>query len=62
MAAAPHHGDPGRRKSVSVKEGRAFIAAQGPLAGTVDDFWRMVCHHRVETILALTECDRGGAG
>ena len=42
------------------EEGRRFIAAQGPLAWTVDDFWRMICHHRVETILMLTECDRGG--
>ena len=39
--------------------GRNFIAAQGPLAWTVDDFWRMVCHHRVETIVMLTECDKG---
>jgi len=33
--------------------GRAFIAAQGPLKGTVADFWSMIAHHRIQQIVAL---------
>jgi len=39
--------------------GGNFIAAQGPLRGTVEDFWSMVANHRVQRIVSLcgnSEC------
>nr|XP_020660413.1 phosphatidylinositol phosphatase PTPRQ [Pogona vitticeps] len=33
-----------------------FIATQGPLPGTVGDFWRMVWETRSKTLVMLTQC------
>lgn len=33
---------------------RAFIATQGPLPNTVDDFWRMCWHERVPCVVMIT--------
>ncbi|KAG8439517.1 hypothetical protein GDO86_005642 [Hymenochirus boettgeri] len=37
-----------------------FIATQGPLPGTVGDFWRMVWETRSKTIVMLTQCFEKG--
>uniref|UniRef100_A0A8C6EMI9 Phosphatidylinositol phosphatase PTPRQ n=1 Tax=Marmota marmota marmota TaxID=9994 RepID=A0A8C6EMI9_MARMA len=40
-----------------------FIATQGPLPGTVGDFWRMVWETRAKTLVMLTQCfEKGRAG
>ncbi|XP_053398077.1 receptor-type tyrosine-protein phosphatase beta-like [Mercenaria mercenaria] len=38
---------------------REYIATQGPLPGTIDDFWRMVWENGVMVIVMLTQCKEG---
>lgn len=38
---------------------REYIASQGPLPGTVDDFWRMTWEQSVTIIVMLTKCKEG---
>lgn len=37
-----------------------FIATQGPLPGTVADFWRMIWETGTRTIAMLTQCYEKG--
>ncbi|KTG33429.1 hypothetical protein cypCar_00041578, partial [Cyprinus carpio] len=39
---------------------KEFIAAQGPLPVTVNEFWRMVWEKNVYTIVMLTKCNEMG--
>uniref|UniRef100_A0A8C4R8J1 protein-tyrosine-phosphatase n=1 Tax=Eptatretus burgeri TaxID=7764 RepID=A0A8C4R8J1_EPTBU len=39
---------------------REFIATQGPLPGTKDDFWRMVWEQGVHHVVMLTQCVERG--
>ncbi|XP_078233149.1 receptor-type tyrosine-protein phosphatase H [Pogona vitticeps] len=39
---------------------KEFIAAQGPLRGTLHDFWRMIWEQRITTLVMLTKCVENG--
>ncbi|CAG0912629.1 unnamed protein product [Notodromas monacha] len=39
---------------VGFKERKKFICAQGPLLGTVNDFWRMIWEYEVQLMIMLT--------
>lgn len=39
------------------KERKKFVCAQGPMEGTVYDFWRMAWEQRVEIIVMLTNVE-----
>ncbi|KAJ3596594.1 hypothetical protein NHX12_002999 [Muraenolepis orangiensis] len=39
---------------------KEFIAAQGPLPGTVNEFWRMVWEKNIQTLVMLTGCIEQG--
>ncbi|CAG0896016.1 unnamed protein product, partial [Cyprideis torosa] len=42
------------------REKKKFICAQGPLLGTVADFWRMIWEEGVETVVMLTNFEENG--
>ncbi|XP_052712082.1 receptor-type tyrosine-protein phosphatase eta-like isoform X2 [Crassostrea angulata] len=42
------------------KSQREYIATQGPIPGTIDDFWRMIWEQNVSIIVMLTLCKEEG--
>lgn len=46
--------------SQGYKNSREYIATQGPLPSTVNDFWRMIWEQKVRGIIMVTNCVEGG--
>lgn len=40
--------------------GKQYIATQGPLPGTIEDFWRLVWEQRCSAVVMLTHLVEGG--
>ena len=41
------------------KSQREYIGCQGPIPGTIDDFWQMIWEQNVSVVVMLTLCKEG---
>ena len=42
------------------RQKQAYIATQGPLPDTTDDFWRMLWEHKSTIVVMLTQLNESG--